>query len=129
MVETSSVGGNRPPLTLESSRPVPGLLVVHVGGELDLLTAPVLEQYLRDETADGTAQLAVDLSRVTFVGSHGCALLGDAVGTGRGVRGELSLVGATHRPVARALQLAGLEQVIPTYPELADLLAHLAGTR
>ena len=44
----------------------PDAVVVHVNGELDTMTAPVLRDRLSEQMA-GAAMLVVDLSRVTFL--------------------------------------------------------------
>jgi anti-sigma B factor antagonist len=46
-----------------------GTFVVAAGGEVDLYTAPELEQALAGPLAEGTSQLVVDLSEATFVDS------------------------------------------------------------
>jgi anti-anti-sigma factor len=78
-------------------------VVVSVAGELDLASAPQLRAYLVDNTASRPAHLALDLSEVTFLGSHGLAVLIDAHEGLEDIHGELHLTGvATNPSVQRA---------------------------
>jgi anti-sigma B factor antagonist len=49
--------------------------VVLVSGEVDLLTAPLLEKELRDAAAQTAGDLVVDLSEVSFMDSAGMNVL------------------------------------------------------
>jgi anti-anti-sigma factor len=82
-----------------------GAAWVHVAGELDLATSPLLEHALRD--AQLYARLVVlDLRELTFIGSTGVHVILDAAGSARREEGRLILV---HGPadVDRALTLTG----------------------
>ena len=48
-----------------------GWAVLHVSGELDLVTSPVLRQRVHDEVAEGRHSLVLDLSEVFFCDSSG----------------------------------------------------------
>jgi anti-sigma B factor antagonist len=64
--------GARPPgleFVISSRWLANGTFVVAAGGEVDLYTAPELEQALAGPLAEGTSQLVVDLSEATFVDS------------------------------------------------------------
>ncbi|MEJ8278650.1 STAS domain-containing protein [Pseudonocardia spirodelae] len=83
-----------------------GAVVVHVHGEIDTMTAPVLSERLA-ERIGSTDLLVVDLSRVTFLGSAGLAALVEAkerIGT---TGGRLRLVCGSHA-VTRALEATNL---------------------
>ena len=77
--------------------------VVHVGGEIDLATAPRLDACL-DAATGG---LRIDLSEVTFVDSIGLRVLLDHHRVQRR-RGEVFRIVAMSQPVRRLLQLTGL---------------------
>ena len=53
-------------------------ITVHLQGELDLVTVPGAEDAIRDLYARGHTALALDLSRLTFIGAAGLRLLIDA---------------------------------------------------
>jgi anti-sigma B factor antagonist len=94
-----------------------GVLTVAVRGELDMLGAPVLDEFLAERLPAGAppTSLVLDLRRVTFLGSAGLALLVDwqrGRDGSRQVRVRLAGV-TTNRPVARALQASGLASFFP----------------
>jgi anti-anti-sigma factor len=97
-----------------------GVSVVSISGEIDLVTAPALEQAIAAVIADGPAALVIDLSEVEFLGSVGLKILaatyeelGDFAEFGVVARGP-----ATRRPI----HLTGLDKTFPLYPTLDDAL-------
>ncbi|WP_231122516.1 STAS domain-containing protein [Mycobacterium colombiense] len=97
-----------------------GVSVVSVSGEIDLVTAPALEQAISAVVADSPTALIIDLSAVEFLGSVGLKILAATYErlsreTGFGVvaRGP-----ATRRPI----HLTGLDKTFPLYPTLDDAL-------
>jgi anti-sigma B factor antagonist len=80
--------------------------VVHVVGEIDTLTAPVLRAQL-DEHISTVPLLVLDLSDVTFLGSAGLAVLVAAKETADARDHTLRLVCGS-RIVIRALEATGL---------------------
>lgn len=83
-----------------------GTRVVHVVGEIDTLTAPVLRGRLDDHLAD-TELLVLDLSEVTFLGSAGLAAL-VAAKDDADRRGHVLRLVCGSRIVTRALEATGL---------------------
>lgn len=81
-------------------------LVVHVVGEIDTLTAPVLHAQL-DEHLAGTQLLVLDMSQVSFLGSAGLAVLVAAKEDADRRGHRLRLVPGS-RIVTRALEATGL---------------------
>lgn len=87
---------------------------VHVSGELDLATAPRLEEALADVS---TETLVIDLSGCTFLDSAGIRTL---VGAAR----ERSTTGSTLRLVTadpgilRLLEITGVDTLIHVHPSL-----------
>ncbi|MFC5996391.1 STAS domain-containing protein [Pseudonocardia hispaniensis] len=81
-------------------------LVVHVLGEIDTLTAPVLREKL-DEHLPTTPLVVLDLSAVTFLGSAGLAVLVSARDTAEQHGHRLRLVCGS-RIATRALEATGL---------------------
>ncbi|MGQ0575127.1 MAG: STAS domain-containing protein [Pseudonocardia sp.] len=81
-------------------------VVVHVVGEIDTLTAPVLRAQL-DEHLPVAALLVLDFSQVTFLGSAGLAVLVAAKDDADRRGHTLRLVPGS-RIVTRALEATGL---------------------
>jgi anti-sigma B factor antagonist len=83
-----------------------GVRVIHVVGEIDSLTAPVLRSRL-DEHLPAVRLLVLDLTDVTFLGSAGLAVLVGAKDDADRQQRTLRLVPGT-RIVTRALEATGL---------------------
>lgn len=81
-------------------------VVVHVHGELDTMTAPVLSEQLSGQRP-AAELMVVDLSRVTFLGSAGLAALVAAKDEADRTGHRLRLVCGSHT-VTRALEATGL---------------------
>ncbi len=95
--------------------------VVHVVGEVDTLTAPVLRAQL-DEQIAAVRLLVLDLTDVTFLGSAGLAVLVAAKDDADRREHRLRLVCGS-RIVTRALQATGLLTLFDTadgVPEALD---------
>lgn len=87
--------------------------VVAAAGEIDVLTAPTLQQALESALRDRPAVLIVDLSEVTFLASAG---LGVLAGVSQLVEAGTSLkVVANGRITARPIELTGLNEVLAIY--------------
>ncbi len=98
--------------------------VVHVVGEIDTLTAPLLRGQL-DEQIAAVPLLVLDLSDVTFLGSAGLAVLVAAKDDADRRGHRLRLVCGS-RIVIRALQATGLLPLFDTadgVPEALDVSA------
>ena len=97
-----------------------GVSVVSVSGEIDLVTAPALEQAISGVVAGGPTALVIDLSAVEFLGSVGLKILA-ATYEKLGGNSEFGVVArgpATRRPI----HLTGLDKTFPLYPTLDDAL-------
>jgi anti-sigma B factor antagonist len=95
-------------ITLSTSTPTPGHIVVEVGGEVDMLTSPqlraaVLEQF----EAAGVQAVILVLDGVTFLGTSGLAVLIEVREAAQTSNVALRLV-CTARRVLRPLTIAGL---------------------
>jgi anti-sigma B factor antagonist len=108
-----------------------GVRVIAVSGELDLSTAPRLEEPLEVTMDSGTA-LLIDLSACEFIDSTGIALIVRAwqrLGGGNGgddasVRFALCGLGDQ---VRRLLEVSGLDTSLPTHGSRDEALAALRG--
>ncbi len=94
-----------------------GARVLHVVGEVDTLTAPVLRTRL-DEHVTEVELLVLDLTQVTFLGSAGLAVLVAARDEADRMNHRLRLVPGS-KIVVRALEATGLLSLF----ELADTTA------
>lgn len=83
--------------------------IVRVKGEVDLATAPALDDELRGLLADGTCRLTVDLSEMTFVDSTGLATLIRALRVAREGGGDVVLH-APQRCARKVLEISGADR-------------------
>ena len=94
--------------------------MLSIGGEIDLVTAPALEEAIGGVVADNPAALIIDLSGVEFLGSVGLKILA-ATYEKLGDKAEFGVVArgpATRRPI----HLTGLDKTFPLYSALDDAL-------
>ena len=96
--------------------------IVHLAGELDLATAPELEETLNG-LHPGCERIILDLADLEFIDSTGLRLTvvehGRAAMDGR----EFVLAGAAG-PVLQVLRLTGLDVTLPLAPDVASVLGH-----
>lgn len=98
---------------------LPGTIVLKVAGEIDMTTAPVLEEAVRGALAERPANLVIDLTGARFFSSAGLAVLVFAHRN----RAEVDLrVVASGRVVMRPLELTGLTADLAIYSTLAAAL-------
>ncbi|WP_340378076.1 STAS domain-containing protein [Streptomyces sp. SS7] len=105
-----------------------GWAVLHVSGELDLVTSPVLRQRVHEEVAEGRHRLVLDLSDVYFCDSSGVGVLIAARRLIRSCRGGLRLIlparGAPEDShVNRVLGALGVRRLFDVYADLAEAVA------
>jgi anti-sigma B factor antagonist len=106
--------------------PAVEITVVVVDGELDLLTAPLLEQRLRGQLVARPAHLILDLESVRFLGASGLSCLLRARELVQASGTQLHLAGLITRVVGRAVQVTGLLDLFSTYPTLLHAVIELA---
>ncbi|HSK48939.1 MAG TPA: STAS domain-containing protein [Solirubrobacterales bacterium] len=107
-----------------------GVRVIAICGELDLSTAPRLEEPLEAAVA-ADAALLIDLSACEFIDSTGIALI---VRTWQRLGGEgengtarrFALCGLGDQ-VRRLLEVSGLESALPTHGTREDAISALRG--
>ncbi|GHE87110.1 hypothetical protein GCM10017786_18360 [Amycolatopsis deserti] len=101
-----------------------GIRLARLTGELDLVAAPALRDFLTGCLDDGRTFI-LDLEAVTFLGSAGLQALVDAneAATERDVRWALA---GSHRVVVRPLEVTGLQDQLPLYPSVTVAARHLA---
>jgi anti-sigma B factor antagonist len=109
-------------ITLTTSTPAAGQVVLEVGGEVDMLTSPqlraaVLEQF---ET-EGVRLVVLVLDGVTFLGTSGLAVLIEVREAAHTAEVQLRLV-CTARRVLRPLTIAGLVPLFDVHETLDQAL-------
>jgi anti-sigma B factor antagonist len=92
------------------------MVVVSVAGELDMATAPQLQDQISDLLEKGRTRLVFDLAEVSFCDSTGLSVF---------VRAKNSTVrlAAPQRGVLRILEVSGLVEVLHTYPTVDEAVA------
>ncbi|MGH3821404.1 MAG: STAS domain-containing protein [Pseudonocardiaceae bacterium] len=103
-------------LSVTVRQPEQEVLVIHVAGELDMLTGPPLKEHLNRLLDTRPERLIVDLSEVVFLGSFGLAVLLGARHAAAKQDTTFQLSGTSHRAVARPLQITGLDQLFEMRP-------------
>lgn len=98
----------------------PGRVIVRIGGELDMLTAPRLRDALLPIVATADADVVLDLGPVTFLGSNGLGVLVEVARQATDSGAALRLVAAT-KIVTRPITLTGLDEVLDLYESVDDL--------
>ena len=89
--------------------------VVHVAGEIDVYTAPVLRERLDEQISAGRRHLVVDLQGVTFMDSTGLGVL----------VGRLKLVCTSER-ILKVFAITGLDKVFQIFDSIDEALAPTA---
>jgi anti-anti-sigma factor len=94
--------------------------IVHVAGELDLATAPELENVLHGLERE-CARIVLDLSHLRFIDSTGLrlAVIEHHRATMDGF--EFAIAGA-NGPVLEVLRLTGLDITLPMAPDVASVV-------
>ena len=119
------------PFDVQSEELEGGVLAFTVRGELDMNTAPELENALEQAPGDEESSIMLDLSQCEFIDSTGIALIVrtwqrlDREG-GSGGKGHVVLC-CINSQVRRLLKITGVESSISLYEERAAALAHLRG--
>jgi anti-sigma B factor antagonist len=100
-------GGGDDQLTVEVERPDTATTVLHVRGEVDMLTSSILQARTEQSLDAEPHVLVIDLEDVGFLGTSGLAALIQIRGAARLADAALRLA-CTNRQVLRPLALAGL---------------------
>lgn len=104
-----------------------GLPVVHVTGDVDVVTAPAMREALDAVIGSGHRRVVLDLTRVEFIDSTG---LGVLVGRLKSLRrgGGWLTVAAAHERVLRVLSITGLDAVLDVQPDVDRAVAAAEAT-
>lgn len=104
------------------TRPAYGRVVLEIGGEVDVYTAPGLRQRLREIADAGNRDILVDLGRVEFLDSTGLGVLVGAHRRLKAVGGSLHLV-CPHERILKIFRIAGLGSVFVIHSSVEDAIA------
>lgn len=113
-------------LRIVIGRPLPGVRVVQVADELDMVTAPHLNSHLLDQIDKRDGHVVVDLSAVTFLGAAGLTSLVTAREAAICHDIRLHLAGVDHPAVARALEITQLRPTFAVHPSTGSAVTVLA---
>ena len=108
-------------IDLNVSMPADDVRVVHADGEIDMLTAPVLDSMISSQLSSRPRRLVLDLQEIGFMSSAGIASLMSARSQALRAGVDLRIVCA-NEPVLRPLTVTGLFGLFNVYPELRAAL-------
>ena len=106
---------------LETVGPIGDCAVLQVTGEVDVYTAPMLREQIRELAAKGTVHLIADLDRVDFLDSTGLGALVGGLRRLRQAGGSLALAISTPR-ILRIFQITGLTKALAVQTSVADAI-------
>jgi anti-sigma B factor antagonist len=110
------------------TRTVDGCLVVEVGGEVDMSSAPTLRDHLLGHIVFGEPCVVVDLSDVGFMDSTGLSALVVAYRQAGEVGSSLFLAGA-QPAIRRLLKITQLDALLEHRDDVADAVAAAQASR
>lgn len=96
--------------------------VVHVRGEIDVYTAPLVREKLDEQITAGRNDLVVDLTDVTFLDSTGLGVLVGRLKLTRSLGGSMRIVGTDDR-VLKVFAITGLDKVFDIHADVDSALA------
>ncbi|MGW0432552.1 STAS domain-containing protein [Micromonospora sp. NPDC003197] len=98
------------------------VVVVSIAGELDMATAPQLQDQITDQLDKGHTRLVFDLAELSFCDSTGLSVFVRAKNSSDEAGGVVRLA-APQRGVLRILEVSGLVEVLHTYPTVDEAVA------
>lgn len=118
-VPFDSQATGKPALVITVSDVAPGTILCVLLGEIDLATAPRLQEKLTEAIDLAPSHLVIDLSDIQFLGSAGLNLI-TQLHDARHVAGyHLALVVGSNQAVTRPLHITALDQILDLHTELA----------
>jgi anti-sigma B factor antagonist len=101
--------------------PIGDCAVLQVTGEVDVYTAPMLREQMRELAANGAVHLIADLGQVDFLDSTGLGALVGGLRRLRKAGGSLALVISTPR-ILRIFQITGLTKALAAQRSVEDAI-------
>jgi anti-sigma B factor antagonist len=98
-----------------------GVDVVHVGGDLDVYTAPRLKETLSGTMAGGQ-RLVLDLSEVHFIDSTALGVLVGALRQSKEESGDFRLV-VDDPYLLKIFRITGFNDLFRIFPQVADAVS------
>ena len=111
-----------------ATRTVAEHMVLEVGGEVDVYTAPRLRERLVELVDAGARNVIVDLGGVEFLDSTGLGVLVGAMKRLRVANGKFGLV-CSKEPLLKIFRITALDQVFPIFPSVEAATSTSAGDR
>jgi anti-sigma B factor antagonist len=110
-------------LPLRVTHPAPDSVVLHVEGEVDTLTAPTLDTAVTKQLDTAPANLVLDFTGVSFLGSSGLAVLIRAANAAAERDIQLTLV-TESRAVLRPLDVTRTAEHFTIHSSVETALAY-----
>jgi anti-sigma B factor antagonist len=107
---------------LDITGPIGDCAVLHVTGEVDVYSAPVLREQIVELAAKGAVHVIVDLGSVDFLDSSGLAVLIGGLKRLRERGGSLTPV-ISSPSILRIFQITGLIKAVPPQPSVPDAIS------
>jgi len=98
-----------------------GAVVVHVGGDLDVYTAPRLRESLAEVVGNG-GRLVLDLSEVHFIDSTALGVLVSTLQQTQSTETELRLV-VDDPHLLKIFRVTGFDGLFSIFPQVADAVS------
>ena len=108
-------------LSIVSEETDGGVLVVAVAGELDVLSAPQLDDELTRAIASGSSPIVLDLAGVDFLDSTGLGVIIKAYKSAKDAARSFSVVASSER-VVKVFRITGIDKALPLFDDLASAL-------
>ncbi|SDS17691.1 anti-sigma B factor antagonist [Actinopolymorpha singaporensis] len=102
-----------------SNRAAGDHIVVEVGGEIDVYTAPRLREHVVDLVEAGHYHLVIDMEGVDFLDSTGLGVLVGGLKRVRSHEGSLQIV-CTQERLLKIFRITGLTKVFPIHDTVAE---------
>lgn len=99
-----------------------GATVVTAAGEIDVFTAPDLDEALTAVLSRGATKIVMDLSGVTFLDSTGLGVLVKCLKQARGAGGWVRLVVQAEK-IRKIFDITGLDAAMPLFDTVPGALA------
>ena len=105
-----------------------GLVIVALGGELDIVAAPAVRERLLSLLRPGVSRLVIDMSAVRYADASGVAVLGSTQRRAVLLGGTVLLAGPQPE-VAEVLAVTGISRRLKVYPTIQAALAGQTSAR
>ena len=99
-------------------------VVVHVGGDVDTLTAPELQACLTDALTDGPQTFVIDLSNVRYISSMGLRVFLSHLKRVKANNGAMVIAGA-QKLVSDVFQMSGFSNYFEIAADLQSAMKRL----